>query len=104
VPLIGPFFNDPTIAALPRRFWEELRGALRQPHTGIGYDQPDTLEAATLELLEEAAPARLVFLGPFADAENLPITFAVHADRHQQRHVAHLTSPAALEHNAVQVD
>ena len=61
-------------------------------------------EAALLEVLEERAPARLVLLGALADAENLPITLAVHADRHQQRHVAHLAGPAALEHDAVQID
>jgi hypothetical protein len=55
-------------------------------------------------MLEEAAPARFVVLGPFANAENLPITFAIHADRHQQRHVVHCAGSAALEHNAVQVD
>jgi hypothetical protein len=47
-------------------------------------DQPDATEAAALEVLEERAPACLIFFGPFADAENLPITLAVHRDRHQQ--------------------
>ena len=60
-------------------------------------------EPASLEMFEEGAPARLVLLGAFADAENLPITLAVHTDRHQQRHVAHLAGPAALEHDAVEV-
>ena len=57
-----------------------------------------------LRCLRKRAPARLVLLGALADAENLPITLAVHPDRHQQRHVADLTGPAALEHDAVQVD
>jgi hypothetical protein len=52
---------------------------------------------AFLEMLEEAAPACLVLLGAFADAENLPITLAIHPDRHQQRYVANLAGPAALE-------
>ena len=55
-------------------------------------------------MLEEAAPARFVLLGAFADAENLPITLAIHPDRHQQRYVANLAGPAALEHDAVQVN
>src|SRR4029434_512075 len=67
-------------------------------------DQPDRAQTALLEMLEEPAPARLVLLGPLADAENLPITLAVHRDRHQKRHVAHLASPGALEHDAVQID
>ena len=48
-------------------------------------------------MLEERAPARLVLLGALADAENLPITFAVHADRDQQRDIADFPRPAALE-------
>ena len=53
---------------------------------------------------KERAPPRLVLLGSFADAENLPITLAVHGDCHQKRYVAYLASPAALEHDAVQID
>src|SRR5215472_2469738 len=36
--------------------------------------------------------------------ENLPITAIVHADRNQQRDVAHLAGPAALEHDAVEIN
>jgi hypothetical protein len=39
-----------------------------------------------------------------ADAENLPITLAVHADRHQKRHIANLAGPAALEHDAIEIN
>src|SRR5215831_6011769 len=91
-------------AALPRRLGEELDDAFGEPHTGVGDDQPDAMEAAALEVLEERAPACLVLFGPFADTENLPITLAIHGDRHQQRHVANLARPTALEHDAVQVD
>ena len=62
------------------------------------------VKAAFFEVLEERAPARLVLFGPLADAKNLPITVVVHTDRHQQRDVADLASPAALEHDAVQID
>ena len=62
------------------------------------------MEAASLEMLEEAAPARFVLLGAFADAENLPKTLSIDADRHQQRDVADLASPGAFDHDAVQVD
>jgi hypothetical protein len=70
-------------AALPRRLGEELSGAFGKPHAGVGDDQPDPMKAAALEMLEEPAPAGLVFFGAFADAKNLPITLAVHRDRHQ---------------------
>jgi hypothetical protein len=33
-----------------------------------------------------------------------PSALAVHPDRHQQRYVANLAGPAALEHDAVQVN
>src|SRR5262245_66513356 len=55
-------------------------------------------------MLEERAPARLILLRPLANAENLSITALVHADRNQQRDVAHLASPAALEHDAVEIN
>jgi len=53
-------------------------------------------------MLEERAPALLISLRPLANAENLPITALVHADRNQQRDVAHLAGLAALEHDAVE--
>jgi hypothetical protein len=65
-----------------------LWGALGEPQAGVGDDQPHVSEAALLEMLEEGATAGPVLLGALADAENLPIVLAVHADRHQQRHVA----------------
>src|SRR5262249_34373510 len=55
-------------------------------------------------MLEERAPARLILLRPLANAENLPITALVHANRNQQRDVAHLAGPAALEHDAVEIN
>ena len=55
---------------------------------------------ALLEMLGETAPARLVLLRPFADTKNFWITLVIHPDRYQQRHVADLARPAALEHEA----
>jgi hypothetical protein len=55
-------------------------------------------------MFEQCAPARLVLLGALADAENLSITFTIYPDRHQQRHIANLAGPTALEHNAVEID
>src|SRR5271166_290810 len=55
-------------------------------------------------MLEERAPSRLVLFGALADAQNLAITFAVYADRDQQRDIADFSRPAALEHDAVQVN
>jgi len=89
---------------LPGGLWKELCGALGKPNAGIRGDQPDTLQPAFFEMLEERAPASLVFLCPLANAENLPITALVHADRNQQRDVAHLAGPTALEHDAVEIN
>src|SRR6516165_1273395 len=44
------------------------------------------------------------FLRPLANAEDLPIATLIHADRNQQRDAAHLAGPAALEHDAVEVN
>src|SRR6516225_5160371 len=79
-------------------------GAFGKPNAGIRGDQPDTLQSAFLEMLEERAPARFILLRPLANAENLPITALVHADRNQQRDVAHLAGPTALEHDAVEIN
>ena len=76
--------------ALPGSFGKELGCALGQAQAGIRDDQPNAVEASFLEVLEEGAPARLVLLGAFADAENLPITAVIDADRDQQRDIAQL--------------
>src|SRR5262249_44029913 len=59
---------------------------------------------AFVEMLEERLPASLVLLRPLANAENLPIAALVHADRNQQRDVAYLAGPAALEHDAIEIN
>ena len=89
---------------MPVGIGEEFGRTLGQAQTGIRYDQPHAVEPSLLEVFEEGAPATSVFLGSFADAENLPVTLTVHADRDKQRDVAGLAGPAALEHNAVEVN
>jgi hypothetical protein len=77
-------FQRPHDTPLPGSFWKELGGALGKPNAGIRGDQPDTRQPTFLEMLEERAPTRLILLRPLANAENLPITALVHADRNQQ--------------------
>jgi hypothetical protein len=89
---------------LPGCVGKELGNALGKSDTGIGDDQPDAVQATLFEMFEESTPASLVLLGALADAENLPITLAVHADCQQQRDVANFAGTAALEYNAVQVN
>src|SRR5262249_1674836 len=89
---------------LPGGLGKELCGALGKPDAGIRGDQPDPLQPAFLEMLEESAPASLVLLRPLANAENLPVAALIHADRNQQRDVAYLAGPAALEHDAVKIN
>src|SRR6516162_1546947 len=71
--------------ALPHRVGEKLRGAFGKPDAGIRGDQPDPFQATLLEVLEERTPARLVLLRPLTNAENLPISLAIHPNRNQQR-------------------
>src|SRR6266699_1377334 len=61
----------------PSGLGEKLGGTFGKSQAGVRDDQPDPAQTALLEMLEEPAPARLVLLGPLADAENLPITLAV---------------------------
>src|SRR5262249_11762868 len=97
-------FQRPHDTPLPGGLWKELCGALGKPNAGIRGDQPDTLQPAFLEMLEERAPTRLILLRPLADAENLLVTVLVHADCNQQRDVAHLAGPTAFEHDAVEIN
>src|SRR5262249_50509511 len=91
-----PLHDD---APLPGSFWKELGRALgNKPNAGTRGDR-----TAFLEMLEERAPTRLILLRPLADAENLRVTALVHADRNQQRDIAHLVSPTTFEHNAVEI-
>ena len=55
-------------------------------------------------MLEEAEPSGLVLLGPFADAENLPVAVAVNRNGHQQRDITDLAGPRALEDDPVEVE
>jgi hypothetical protein len=52
--------------------------SLREPVRGAA--QPNLNVRKSLD-------TTLVLLASLADAENLPITLAVHGDRHQKRHV-----------------
>jgi hypothetical protein len=69
---------------LPARLGEVLRRVLDQAHAGIGDDQLDAAQAASLEVGQKGAPAGLVLLGALDDAENLAIAVGVDRDRHQQ--------------------
>ncbi len=44
-------------APLPSHLVEELGSAFGKPDASVGDDQPDTMQAATPEMLEEPAPA-----------------------------------------------
>jgi hypothetical protein len=82
-------------AALPPGCRQVLGGALDETAAGIGDDELHALEPTVDEVAEEGRPAGAVLLRALADAEDLAITLGIHADRHQQRDVAHL-APAQL--------
>src|SRR5262249_33312544 len=65
---------------------------------------PNAWPMRATKMLEERAPATLVLLRPLANAENLPIAALVHADCNQERDVAYLAGPAALEHDAIEIN
>ena len=71
-------------AALPARLGQVFRGALHEAAAGIGNDQPDALEAAIDQVPQKRRPARFIFLGAFADAQNLPKTLRIDGAGHQQ--------------------
>lgn len=91
-------------APLPACLGEELGCTLDQADAGVGHDQLDAAQATFLEVSQEGAPAGLVLLGAFNDPENLPKAVGIGRDRQQQRDVAHLAGPAALVHDAVEIE
>src|SRR5215471_4502035 len=90
-------------AALPAGIGIELGRALHQALAGIGDDELSARQPAGLEVLQEAAPARLVLLSALHDAQNLPVALRVDRDRHQQRDVAHLSGPAAIKASSAEL-
>ena len=80
----------------------------RQPDNSIRIhpstsSQPETRRKNGLARMDtEVRPARLVFLGPFAHRQNLPIATLRHPDGHQHRDVLHLATPAPLQPEAIE--
>src|SRR5215831_192033 len=58
----------------------------------------------SLRCLRNSLQPLLSSFAPFANAENLPIAALVHADCNQERDVAYLAGPAALEHDAIEIN
>ena len=61
------------------------------------------MQAAILQVPQEAAPAFQILLLTLSDAQDLPESVGADADRHQHRDVANLARPAALQDHAVQI-
>lgn len=97
-------FQQPHDAALPPGVRQALRDALDEAAAGVRDDQLHAPKAAVHQVAQERRPAGLVLLGALADAENLPVSIGVHADRHEQRDVAHLPGPGPLHDDAIQED
>src|SRR5579863_9015445 len=53
---------------------------------------------------QKRRPARLVLLGAFADAQNLPKTLRIDGACHQQADIADFAGPTALHHDAVEIE
>ena len=82
---------------------EELLSRFHQAQTLVRYDQLDTLKAPVLETSEKTAPAGLILLTALSNTQNVPKPISAYANRHQDRYVANLSSPAAFEANAIQI-
>ncbi|GGI31287.1 hypothetical protein GCM10010987_63670 [Bradyrhizobium guangdongense] len=48
--------------------------------------------------------SRTCLRGTFTDAEDPPESLGIDGRGHQQRHVANFTGPAALHHNAIEIE
>jgi hypothetical protein len=67
-------------AALPGRLRKVFGGTFCKPKASVRNDQPHALQSARLEMLEES----LILFRPFANAQNLSITLAVHRNGDQK--------------------
>jgi len=80
-------------AALPLSIRQIFRSTLHQASAGVGDDELHAGKAAVDEVAQERRPARLVLLGAFADAKNLPKTLGIDGAGDQQRDIADLAGP-----------
>jgi hypothetical protein len=62
------------------------------------------LSPRSLRCFRNPRPSRLVLLRAFDNAQDLAITLGVDGDCDQQRDVANLAGPAALHHDAIEID
>jgi hypothetical protein len=53
------------------------------------------------QMPQKCRPARFVFLRSFRHCQHLAESLVIHANRHQQRYVAHFAAPAPLQPQAV---
>ena len=91
-------------AALIAGLRQIIRNAFDKTSARIGNHQLHAPETAIDEMPQKRGPAGFVLLGALTDAEDLPEPLGIDRRGHQQRDVANLTSPAALHHDAVEVE
>jgi hypothetical protein len=84
--------------------WVQLVRGLYEAAARIADDQPRGLKTPILEVLQEAAPAAGVFLLALGNPQDLPVAVGLNANRDQDRDVANLASPTALQDDAIEIN
>lgn len=88
---------------LPSGIGIKIREGFNQAHTGIADEKSYPLQTPFFQMAQEIGPSGLVFLDAFDDSQNLAVAMLIDSDRHKDGHVGHLTGPAALEYDPVEI-
>ena len=91
-------------AALVFGFRKGQRGAFRHTKAFIADNETHACKAPAFEPSEEVRPAFLVLFHTFRCTEDLTKSVFVDANSDQNGYILNLTTPAALEVNAVDVN
>ena len=90
-------------ASLPLRPGKTLRHRFHQSQALVAHHQTDSRQASADQMPKELQPTLLVLLYAFENSNDFTVSVGIHADRHQQRHLADFTTPSPLQPNPVQV-
>ena len=90
-------------AALPWYLGVVLGERLDESHALIGYEQLNAVKAALFERSDERSPPSLVLFSPLGGAEDFSVPIGIYAEGDEDRYIAYLVGPGALEHDAVEV-
>ena len=90
-------------AAVISDFREDFTSLFEHARTFVANYEPDTLQPADAQPLEEFLPAFLVFLQTFGCAKNLTISVFIHCNSHKNGYILIFTAPVPFQIDAIHI-